>query len=99
MEGNLPIVSPNEYRKAVLKYAHDLPLADHLGIRKTLSRLLQYFYWPKVRDDVKESCKTCHTCQMVGNRNCIIPKSPLVLIPAVDTPRKRRARMKLDTTA
>uniref|UniRef100_A0A3B3T130 Gypsy retrotransposon integrase-like protein 1 n=1 Tax=Paramormyrops kingsleyae TaxID=1676925 RepID=A0A3B3T130_9TELE len=71
------VVVPRLYRDYVLSLAHDHPCSGHLGIRKTLSRVLQYFYWPGVNSDVKNYCKTCHVCQAVGKPNQIIAPAPL----------------------
>ena len=37
---------PKRCRDTVLKLAHDVPLASHLGREKTGRRLLRRFYWP-----------------------------------------------------
>ncbi|CAG2248608.1 unnamed protein product [Mytilus edulis] len=39
-------VLPSRLRKAVIKIAHDQPMAGHLGIEKTKERILASFYWP-----------------------------------------------------
>ena len=80
------IVLPKMYRSNVLKIAHEAPLAGHVGVNKTVKRILQHFYWPKVRQDVSEFCKTCHVCQMTGKPNQTIPVAPLKPIPAFDEP-------------
>ena len=45
-----------------------------------------HFYWQVLRKDVVQFCKTCHTCQVVGKPNQVIPKAPLRLIPAFEEP-------------
>lgn len=60
-----------------------------MGIRKTLDRVLWHFYWPGVKSDVSQYCKTCHTCQTVGKPNQVIPPAPLHPIPAVGEPFER----------
>lgn len=39
--------------------------------------MLNHFYWPGLRKDVKQFCKTCHTCQLVGKPNQKPPVAPL----------------------
>ena len=78
------IIIPRIYRKDILSLAHDSPMAGHLGINKTYSKILNHFYWPKMKQDVKEYLKSCHVCQMVGKPNQVIPPAPLQPIPAVD---------------
>ena len=80
------IVIPKCYRQDILRMAHDLPFAGHMGVRKTHHRILPYFYWPGLRRDVEQYCKTCHVCQMVGRPNQRIPVAPLQPIPAFDEP-------------
>ena len=37
-------------------------------------------------NDVKQYCRTCHVCQMVGKPNQTIPKAHLKPIPAFEEP-------------
>lgn len=83
------IVIPKSYRTEILSIAHETPLAGHLGINKTHLKILNHFYWPGIRRDVAEFCKSCHTCQIVGKPNQIIPKAPLQPVPAFEEPFSR----------
>ncbi|CAB3998780.1 Transposon Ty3-I Gag-Pol poly [Paramuricea clavata] len=83
------IVIPKPYREEVLRLAHETPLSGHLGINKTYEKIIRHFYWPGVRKTVAEFCKTCHTCQVVGKPNQVIPKAPLKPIPAFEEPFSR----------
>ena len=83
------IVVPKSYRQEILSMAHETPLAGHMGVNKTCQKILNHFYWPSLRKDVAEFCKSCHACQMVGKPNQIIPKAPLQPIPAVQEPFSR----------
>ena len=76
------IVIPPCYRDEILRIAHEIPVAGHLGIRKTQARVMAHFYWPKLHQDVVEFCKTCHTCQMVGKLQPSIKPAPMIPIPA-----------------
>ncbi|XP_055932981.1 uncharacterized protein LOC129963003 [Argiope bruennichi] len=58
------VVLPECKRKCVLKAAHELPLAGHLGERKTKERIKYSFYWPGIKKDVKEFCQSCKQCQV-----------------------------------
>ena len=49
------IVVPAKFRDMILSEAHDNVLQGHLGITKTLSRILNNFYWPSIK---KEHCDT-----------------------------------------
>lgn len=47
----------------MLKLAHDSLMGGHLGIRKTMDRVLSEFYWPGVGMDVTRYCRSCDICQ------------------------------------
>ena len=83
------IVVPKRWRKEIMRVAHDVSLAGHLGINKTCGKIMTHFFWPGLRKDVSEYCKTCHTCQMVGKPNVKIPCAPLSPIPAFEEPFSR----------
>lgn len=63
--------------------AHDHPWAGHLGVTKTYDHILQHFFWPGLKTEVYRYCKTCHTCQMAGKPNQVVPPALLYPIPAV----------------
>ena len=84
------LVIPSKLRVEVLKIAHDGIMAGHLGIRKTIDRILNDFFWPQVRKDVQQYCKTCDICQKT------VPKGkvshlPLGKMPLIETPFSRIA--------
>ena len=76
------IVVPSPYRSHILNLAHDIPMAGHLGVRKTYLRVLEHFCSPGLKKDVVNYCRTCHTCQVIGKPNQKPPKAPLRPIPA-----------------
>ena len=83
------IVVPIGYRQDIIGIAHDGPLSGHLGINKTVERILKYFFWPGLRKDVCKYCKSCHACQIVGKPNQKVPVAPLKPIPAFGEPFSR----------
>ena len=86
---NHQIVAPRIYRPEILNLAHETPMSGHLGVNKTYHKILNHFYWPGLKSDVSQHCKSCHTCQMVGKPNQTIPKAHLQPIPAFDEPFSR----------
>ena len=48
-----------------------------MGVRKTYSRVLEKFFWPRVKRSVAEYSKTCHTCQRVGEQNRSVNVTPM----------------------
>ena len=86
---NHQIVVPKIYRSEILSLAHETPLSGHLGVNKTYHKILNHFYWPGLKSDVSNYCRSCHTCQVVGKPNQVIPKAGLQPIPAFDEPFSR----------
>ena len=82
------IVVPISVRSHILELAHDGP-GGHLGVYKTLYKILDKFYWPNLRESVREYVKTCHVCQVVGKPNQVIPKAPLQPIVVPNEPFKK----------
>ena len=83
------LVLPVECRQEVLKIAHAIPIAGHLGKEKTARRVLQRFYWPTLYRDVAKFCQSCTACQKVAvNR---VKRAPLVPLPIISEPFKRIA--------
>ncbi|XP_053873204.1 uncharacterized protein LOC128831095, partial [Malaclemys terrapin pileata] len=83
------LLVPRCHRRAVMKLAHDVPAAGHLGHDKTLARILGRFFWPGVYQDVKDYCKSCPECQLAAPAQT--PKAPLVPMPLMETPFERVA--------
>ncbi|XP_033100281.1 uncharacterized protein LOC117103773, partial [Anneissia japonica] len=83
------IIVPPGYRKKILRLAHEIPMAGHLGIRKTQARISNHFYWPKLHKDVVHFCKTCHVCQIIGKPQPSIKPAPLIPIPVFEEPFSR----------
>lgn len=61
-------------------------VSAHFGVNKTYQHLLQYFYWPRIKSDVREFIKTCTTCQLTGKPNQTIKPVPLYPIPVIEQP-------------
>lgn len=58
----LQLVVPLSLRATVLKNYHDIPSAAHLGSDKTLEKVKSQFYWPSMKDDIKNYCAKCDVC-------------------------------------
>lgn len=56
------VVVPNNQRRKILTYAHDIKSAGHLGTKKTLLKIRQRFYWPGLQNDVRSYVAGCSTC-------------------------------------
>ena len=42
---------PNTLRNTVFYFCHDVPVAGHMGVEKTLARVLQRYWWYRVTVD------------------------------------------------
>lgn len=60
---NGQLVVPKSMRKEVLYNYHDVPTAGHYGIERTINRITQLYYWPKMRKDISEYVKDCIECK------------------------------------
>lgn len=61
-ESVLQLIVPESRKADVLKYYHDVPSAGHLGADKTLEKIKKSFYWPMMKDFVKNYCRKCDLC-------------------------------------
>ena len=61
-------------------------MAGHVGIRKTQSRIMAHFYWPRLHRDVAQYCRMCHVCQVVGKAQPAVKPAPLIPVPAFHEP-------------
>lgn len=61
-EDNWKLVVGKFDRKRVLIENHSDITAGHFGIRKTLNRICQKYYWPGVANDVRKFINSCHEC-------------------------------------
>lgn len=61
--------SANRLRQQLLLEHHDSGLAGHLGQDKTYACLARNFWWPTMRQAVREHIRTCPCCQVNKPRN------------------------------
>ncbi|KAL8595123.1 hypothetical protein ACOMHN_019161 [Nucella lapillus] len=47
------VLVPKELRLSVMTLGHDIPMAGHLGTRKTKDRIFLEFYWPGMCGDIR----------------------------------------------
>jgi hypothetical protein len=60
---NTVLCAPRQLRKSIISLLHDSIEGGHYGVQKTLDKIKLRFYWPKMRYDVEEHCRTCLPCQ------------------------------------
>ena len=56
------LIVPRSLCQDIFQQLHDAPTAGHLGINKTLHKVKSRFYWPTLKYDVEDWCKSCEKC-------------------------------------
>ena len=74
------VVVPTCLREKVLQLAHNSNFSGHLGVSKTVDRVLTCFYWPGCYSDVSRYCLSCDTCQRTSPKPA---RAPLMKMPAI----------------
>lgn len=60
---------PKSQRKSVISLCHDSPICAHGGFQKTLTRIQDEYYWPKMRRDVMQYVRSCQVCNQQKSEN------------------------------
>lgn len=77
------LVAPNVLRQEILQACHDEPSSGHLGFTRTLARIRQRYYWPRLAQSVKRYVRSCRDCQ----RRKTPPSKPPGFLQPVDPPK------------
>ena len=59
---NWQAIVPLAQRRFVLKQSHDIRASGHLGMKKTVSKIRQKYYWPGLQSDVRMYIAGCEKC-------------------------------------
>lgn len=62
-QGRLWVPDCNELRLQVIRQTHDQQAIGHPGVRNTLSIASRAFFWPKMRKDIDQYVRNCHSCR------------------------------------
>lgn len=75
------VVLPAKFRTSVIQTAHD-NVAGHMGVKKTYHKLLQHFFWPRIKRDVSNYIKTCQVTSKPNQPNPIsLAQVPISFFP------------------
>ncbi|GFX12518.1 retrovirus-related Pol polyprotein from transposon 412 [Trichonephila clavipes] len=69
--GELRVYIPKSLREAIMQEFHDLPLAGHIGKRKTNLKLRDTCYFSYMRKYIFEYVSTCDRCQKFNYKNAL----------------------------
>lgn len=83
---------PEDLRSQVLQWGHNSRLACHPGSTRTCNQLLQRFWWPSLRRDVREFIRACPTC----NQNKSSNQPPAGLLQPLPVPSRPWSHISLD---
>lgn len=62
--GKLYVGSSTQLRIQIIETMHASPLSGHSGIQGTFQRLQAIFYWPSMKERLKEFVMACQICQL-----------------------------------
>ena len=88
----LAIPQDKQLRTHILMEHHDIEIAGHLGMDKTIEAITRNYYWPKMGKDIKKYIATCDTCQ----RNKPNNQQPVGLLQPLKTPANRWEEITMD---
>ena len=81
-EGKKPeryqIIIPKDFRETVLQYCHDSIIGGHFGVRKTLEKVRQRYYWAGLYTYVEQYVRSCDICSR-GKAPPRTKRSPMTL--------------------
>ncbi|KAM7294064.1 Transposon Ty3-G Gag-Pol polyprotein [Ixodes scapularis] len=76
------LVIPTDLREEIFQACHDDPTSGHLGYSRTLARIREKYYWPKLPKTVHLYTRSCHECQ----RRKKPPTRPAGLLQPISPP-------------
>jgi hypothetical protein len=87
MRHNQCIYIPDDrpLKTMLLKEMHDSPMGGHLGVRKTLWKLAQHYYWPGMRKEVQHYVQSCVACSQNKHSN----QAPVGMLQPIPIPNNR----------
>ncbi|CAG8538375.1 16031_t:CDS:2 [Cetraspora pellucida] len=56
-------MSNHSAKDKILYNLHSSPLRGHFGIKKTVAKAMEHYYWPTMGKDIKNYIETCDVCQ------------------------------------
>ena len=74
----LRVITQKE-KQLILYTMHTNPLSGHFGIKATIQRTLEKYYWPSLGKDIREYIEACDACQRRGRPKATEPMRPLIV--------------------
>lgn len=57
------LVVPECARQKILEEYHDSPTSGHYSYERTLNKISQRYFWPRMRQQIKDYVRNCTECQ------------------------------------
>ena len=83
---------PKGLRAAVVMESHRTTYSGHLGTCKVLAKLQRDFWWPRMRQTIRQLLSSCHECQVVAPRH----KGKFGLLKPIEVPEHCWEQVTLD---
>ena len=83
VQGKDLIIIPKAAHMKVLQLAHNLVIAGHFRLERTLEAVHRRMDWPGITSDIKELCKSC-PCQRA--KLSVVTRTPLHSLPIIANP-------------
>ena len=79
--GQYRLYVPNDrdLKLALLRDAHDAPIAGHPGTDRTFASLRRFYFWPNMLQEVIDYVRSCRSCQLV--KPAPAPMAPQTTFP------------------
>ena len=81
-----------DLRELIISEHHDIGIAGHLGVNKTLSFLRRQYYWPGMKQMVRDYIRSCEYCQRNKSSNSL----PAGLLQSLPVPATRWDSISMD---
>ena len=79
------VLVPQSLRIKIMSLSHDSPCSGHMGIKRTLWRISNSFFWPGMSSDVRHFCRSCEACLKTRPKGRTM-KAPLQTVPLISVP-------------
>ena len=79
------LVVPRLMIKLVLQMCHDSPMGGHSGIKNTIDRVWEFYFFQRLPTIVAEYVRSCHECQ-IRNTSSFHTKAGIVSFPTPSEP-------------
>jgi len=91
-QGKIWVPKEEGIRTNLIRRHHDMPQAGHRGTAKTRELLKRKYYWPHMRDTIKQYVKNCDICQ----RTKVVRHAPYGLMKPTEAPDRPSKSISID---